>query len=433
MTERWNLQRLWDFFRTGGPGFNQEALGAYVHTMTALLFGRLEIGWGTILPPAFDSALGALTLGQIALLGPVSVWASRRGRHFHAALALIALIGSLAAFWSLGQVRGPILDHLVFWVSALSVINYTVILAVVTSQGWDYLRARQLFPHGVHRWLVSPWLPALLIVVAASYYLPQLSRHQTRLGAGSLVVKSMFVDLKFHLDHHHVERPMFRIAPRAWGAAAGVILELSKARQQFFIEPFWAFMFTRAYLPDGTEDAEFDIVDSSRDKMKFLLTYEPVARAGDFSIYRQLSLGTSRRLTDPVRIVGTVGTRGNAVDVVDGRIPPNGADWNAAGTLQFDGRSSSITFVVPPTANGIALSADGNDSWRFECSADGATFEFAGIVPVQQGPGLQTREVHFRAPIPCRQLRLSPETGDGSFSMGEVTFLATPFTRGLSR
>jgi hypothetical protein len=78
----------------------------------------------------------------------------------------------------------------------------------------------------------------------------------------------------------------------------------------------------------------------------------------------------------------------------------------------------------------LALSADGNDSYRLECSADGSTFETLGIVPVQSGPGIQTREGHFRGMAACQQLRISPNVGDAMYSIAEVRFLSATVNRG---
>jgi hypothetical protein len=90
-----------------------------------------------------------------------------------------------------------------------------------------------------------------------------------------------------------------------------------------------------------------------------------------------------------------------------------------------------VTLTVPPNATGVALSADGNDSYRLECSSDGSTFKAVGNVSVQPGNGIRTREVHFRGIATCQQLRISPNSGDGRYSIAEVTFLSASLNRGL--
>jgi hypothetical protein len=114
---------------------------------------------------------------------------------------------------------------------------------------------------------------------------------------------------------------------------------------------------------------------------------------------------------------------------VDGRVPADGSDWDSEGTLIFETAQASVTLTVPPTATGVALTADGNDSYRLECSADGSTFTLVGIVPVKPGHGLQTREGHFRGLTTCQQLRVSPGAGDGMFSIAEVAFLSVTVNR----
>ena len=84
---------------------------------------------------------------------------------------------------------------------------------------------------------------------------------------------------------------------------------------------------------------------------------------------------------------------------------------------------------MPPGATGVAFSGDGNDTWLVKCSSQGSPFVVLGTVPAKQGQGLQTREAHFREFQTCQEIELSPSTGDGLFSISEVTFLAATVNR----
>ena len=425
-----NLTLLYQFFRSSGQSQGWDAVGVFVHSMSALPLGRLHIGYGSPAAMDFGWLASGAVLAQLVLLWPVSRWAHRRGRDFHVAICLIGLTGSIVALWSVNRIVGPILGHLVFWLSALSLINLTAIFAVVTCQGWDYLR------RGVpHAWRTRHWrhLPAAMVLIAAALYLPRLVDEQRRSGAGSPAVKAVFGEFRAYLDQHDLHRPSIRIAPSAWELTAGVILELSKVGHLVAVEPRWIFMFTEAFAANGKEDAQFEIVDRSFDTLGGLLENERVASGGDFTIYRRFSLGTVRRLSQPAQILRSTGISGNPSVIVDGRVLADGSDWNAKGTLRFEAKGSSVTIAVPDTATGVELSADANDSWRLDCSDDGFTFDLVGVIPVAAGHGLRTRQAHFRRLTTCRQLTISPRAGDGMFSMSEVTFLSATVYRGPSQ
>lgn len=147
-------------------------------------------------------------------------------------------------------------------------------------------------------------------------------------------------------------------------------------------------------------------------------------------IYRRFSLGAAQRLSQPAQILRSTGISGNPSVVVDGRVLAEGTDWNAKGTLLFEAKGSSVTIAVPATATGVELSADANDSWRLDCSDDGSTFDLVGVIPAVAGYGLRTRQAHFRRLTACRHLTISPRTGDGRFSISEVTFLTATVYRG---
>lgn len=419
-----NLTFLYRYFRSQAPPQGLDAVGVFVHTMTALPMRRLELGWGLGAASNLGWAAVGLTMAQLLLLAPVSWWARRRGRDFHSALCLLSLVGSLVALWSVTRIVGPILAHLVFWVSVFSLTNITALLAVLPCLGRDALEARRTVPVAPRARAWPRLLPAALVVIAATYYLPRLADAQRRSGPGSLAVETLASEFRSHVIQYDVERPLLAIPPRSWGVAAGVILERLKEGQTVAVTPRWVFMFTDVFAADGSEDARFEIVDDPRDDLRYRLDYEPVARGGDHTIYRQYRLEASRRLSDPGRILGTSGTRGDPEQIVSGRLLEEGSDWNAEGTLLFDGADSSVTLSVPAKATGLALLADSNDTWRLECSRDGSTFEFVGLIPFTNGHGLRTREMHLRGLTNCSHLRIFPQDGDGMFSIGAVTFLS---------
>jgi hypothetical protein len=224
---------------------------------------------------------------------------------------------------------------------------------------------------------------------------------------------------------------MLRIEHEVWPAAAGIVLELSRAGREVAVERRWIYMYTDAFAENGREDAQFYFGDGRNEAVKDRLEYEPIASGGRVTVYRVFQLGTVQRLNQSSRILGATGVRGTPAQIVDGRAPADGSNWDSEGAVILEGAQSSVTLTVPPHATGVALSADSNDSYRLECSVDGTSFTPVGIVPVQPGKGLQTREAHFRGMAGCQRLRISPNSGDGMFSIAEVTFLSASLNRGM--
>jgi hypothetical protein len=424
-----NLKFLWHFFRLPETRHVADALRGYAHYMSALPMWRLDAPWWPGAAPRFEWLAWPLTLAQFFLLWQASRWAHLRGRPFHRALCLVSLCGSLAALWSVSRISDDILSHLVFWVSVLSVINLTAIVAVLSCQGWDYLQMRGLIPADWSTRAPQRWLPALLVLMVAGSILPRLAAEQRASGAGSIGVKTAVGDFRSYLDQHGIRRPMLRISHAVWPFAAGFILELSRAGRPVAVESRWIYMYTDAFGANGSEDAEFYLVDTQDEDARSRLEYEPIAGSGRVTINRVYSLGPVQRLAPSSRILDAPGTRGNPAQIVDGRVPADGSDWDSEGTLFFETAQASVTLTVPPAATGVALTADGNDSYRLECSTDGSTFTLVGIVPVKPGHGLQTREGHFRGLSTCQQLRISPDAGDGMFSIAEVAFLSVRVIR----
>ena len=420
-----NLTHLYQFFRSIGgerPSL-WDALGAFAYYSSAVVMPHLELADGGGVAPGFAWPSGLVGAAQLVLLWPASRWAHARGRLFHRALCLVSLSGLVAALWSVTRITGDIVDHLVFLASIVGVIGLSAIVAVVTCQLWDYLQSRQLVPAQWRRRTWSRRVPVMVVLILVTYSLPRLAYNQRSAGLGSAAVMTLFGELRTYLDEHSMKRTLLGISQDSWATAAGIVLELSRDGRQVAVEPRWISMYTDAFEENGSEDGIFEIVDSPHDTLRFLLRYEPIATHDNVTIYRELALGEVQRLAPSGRIVETADTLGDPLKIVDGIVPADGTEWDAEGTLIFEGRDAFVTLDVPAGATGVSLSADGNDSWRLECSLDGLAFEPAGVILERQGGGLQTRGDHYRGLPACRQLRILPGSGDGLFSIGEVMFL----------
>jgi len=118
---------------------------------------------------------------------------------------------------------------------------------------------------------------------------------------------------------------------------------------------------------------------------------------------------------------------GDVAVASDGRSPPAGSPWDAPGTVKFADTAASLTFALP-RAHVAALSVllDGNDEYEIAASPDGARFARIAIVPVVPRVGLQERVIAL-PPGAGPFLRLSPLSGDGSYSVAEITPIVDAF------
>jgi hypothetical protein len=95
--------------------------------------------------------------------------------------------------------------------------------------------------------------------------------------------------------------------------------------------------------------------------------------------------------------------------------------------VKFADTAASLTFALP-RAHVAALSVllDGNDEYEIAASPDGARFARIAIVPVVPRVGLQERVIAL-PPGAGPFLRLSPLSGDGSYSVAEITPIVDAF------
>jgi len=67
---------------------------------------------------------------QVALLIAAAIWFARNHRRFDASLSLIALTGSIVAFWSVTHVAGDLVEYSILWMSAMGLLSIAMVLTV---------------------------------------------------------------------------------------------------------------------------------------------------------------------------------------------------------------------------------------------------------------------------------------------------------------
>jgi hypothetical protein len=149
--------------------------------MAAPLGPNLLLPTGEPLVAPAAGALVILSLLQLLALAVIAVWAARTGHKAFGWLAALALLASLVALWSVTRIQERIMDHEVFWLTAISSLNLGVILGScglfvqqrLTSVAQTFERA-------------APFVQALLVAACMFVCIEQLNRARAgRLGHDS--------------------------------------------------------------------------------------------------------------------------------------------------------------------------------------------------------------------------------------------------------
>ncbi|MFG6467120.1 PEP-CTERM sorting domain-containing protein [Roseateles sp. BYS87W] len=134
-----------------------------------------------------------------------------------------------------------------------------------------------------------------------------------------------------------------------------------------------------------------------------------------------------------VQVTGTASVT-NVAAAADGFVPTNGTQWDT--NSAFWTGAGALTFKLDQAyrLSALSLTADWNDFYRFSVSTDGVNFAQLVTVTgyadqpagVNVGWGQVTMPVSF-APtqLAYQYVRLQSLAGDGSYSVGEVSFSGT--------
>ncbi|MCY4511774.1 MAG: hypothetical protein OXG35_33135, partial [Acidobacteria bacterium] len=249
-------------------------------------------------PPPIDFDLSAIvwTVLQLLLLATGCAWAAATRRVFSAALCFVGLVATCAAFWSIARVPGVPHAYLVFWVSAISVVNTAALLGLLM----ECAGGARVGPRvSVYLWVARPLAVGVFGVVLTLYGVSILhDNHQRTLdGAGFQQgareqARVLSAAVEEELRRHCRARPLIRIQGR-WPEAAGVALQLHKAGIPLAVDDRYLFMFTEAFLATGVEDIEFLFTSAALDSSE-IPPYRLVARQGPTLVYARELPGARR-------------------------------------------------------------------------------------------------------------------------------------------
>jgi len=237
-------------FSTSFDAWSGALLGAFRPTF--------QIAWGGAVAgaAAWWQRLGTPVLVVLTAGAGWRAW--RANRRYPAALAASIVLLAVVGLWSITHIGDDIIDHEIFWLSALGVLGVSVLAA-------EAIEVASVVP------VVPPRVAAAATILGCTAFVSTFAA----LGATEFVrglgqpgvesederiVRAMYEGLRAYMDEAHVKKPLLRINQPAWGYAAGLVVQLERAGIPFAIEDGAVSMFTDAVRATGDEDAEIWVV-----------------------------------------------------------------------------------------------------------------------------------------------------------------------------
>jgi hypothetical protein len=253
-----NLAALWTFFTSSmiaTPGHSwSDALRHALYGLTGIARADLVLPWGGHFAVDVGPVTWCIAVAETALIAALAVSARRRKKAFQANLSLLSLLALLVGVWSLTHVPDDILDHEIFWLSALGALNCGLIAGAGIG--------------GLTRQSSAPTRPigttaGLIVVVAAGLALGASSFRDftafERRRTDRAAIVRMYEAVQRYLNDRRARKPLVTLEPSKWSQAAGVILRLRRAGYTPAVPDGWIHMFTSAFARRGDEDTEIRI------------------------------------------------------------------------------------------------------------------------------------------------------------------------------
>jgi len=251
-----NLARIAAFFAGGGPPGQtvHAALAAWTTELASVVGPRFIVAMGFDFEPAAGWWSAAVAVVQLTALAAVFAIARRRGNPTIQWLIGVCLLASTVALASVLRISGRVVDHEVFWISALGALNVAAAAGGTLALAAERARAWQLAAR-----IAAGALVATAVVVGAAGM--NGVRHRGR-TPDDHAVDAVTEGIQRAFTESGAHRPLFRIEGDIWPIAAGALLQLDKVRQPFAVDEPWVNVFGDQFRAIGREDAVLTIAGS---------------------------------------------------------------------------------------------------------------------------------------------------------------------------
>ena len=161
---------------------------------------------------------------------------------------------SAFGLWSVFQIRGPIGDYQIFWISALGVIS----MAAVGGGVLDWRRQQRF-----HNASLILALGIVFCAAASVAGVDQLLRRQrVGLAEDNRAVQKLTAEIRDTMKERGVQKPLLAIDASEnglWSIGAGILLQFARTDAPIAVENRLVPLFGMLWSPRGDEDAVFTI------------------------------------------------------------------------------------------------------------------------------------------------------------------------------
>jgi hypothetical protein len=246
-----NLTKLWAFFlsnRAHGQPFGV-AFQAWAGGLTGLFRPGFIVAWGGQFVGGVSLWAQVWAVAQVALLIAIALDAARHRQadeRFRSALAALLALGSIVALWSVTRIEGDIIDHEIFWISGLGILNAAVIVDAILG---PWLGRRVEGPVAA----TACFVVFLVVVFLGVSQLELVDDRSFRPGDDEVAAETLSGEIVRYVRDQHVSKVLLDIDGPAWAVAAGVVVQLEKAHIPFAVVEDAVWMFGDATAPRGDE------------------------------------------------------------------------------------------------------------------------------------------------------------------------------------
>jgi hypothetical protein len=252
-----NMTAIWRFFSSPNRGHQAvaAAYAAWSDMVTGIARPDLRVADGSPFRRSRWRPARTAAGCEIVALAAIALIAGRR-RRFEAALAVVLLLALAVAFVAVTRIDDVIIDHEVFWISALGALAFATIAGAVLSAAWRSEAPKQLaagaavFASAFAAYVSVGELRA----ITKRTFDPDPARRAAAIVGEALERRVRSTGA----------RPLIQIDQNEWPVAAGALLHLQRSRLPFAVEDDWLVMFTEHARATGAETDWIAITGAQR-------------------------------------------------------------------------------------------------------------------------------------------------------------------------
>jgi hypothetical protein len=269
-----NLSQLWRFFILDDRSGQAVTVSwrAWGDMLAGVFRPDFYLALGGRLIPSSGISSPILATCVVTTLPVVAVRAWQTHQRFHSALALVCLLASLTGFWSALHIERQVIDHEVFWLSAVGVLNVAVTFAAVPLFTAAVTTSHPPRSGFVVTTVVVLWAAGTATLGSVTLINAERKNAHDPLRE-ELMVRSLTEQTFTSLRQLGVEKPLLRVDGDSWEIGAGLVVQFVKAGHSVAVDN--ATLFDRPWLATGSEDAVVTICGPA-------LHRQLVIRSGNF-------------------------------------------------------------------------------------------------------------------------------------------------------